>query len=205
MHTMHTLKLANCMCIIVLYVVKLHVALCSNNNVTSVQKLQMLAWPHSHFSVGAHHTDLAKNAARCRNGEVRIQHALKLANVDLGCLNVMASSSLFLHFSASWFFHAAIWSGAPSLHLYWFWWKTFLLPCFLTFYGVQAAHMQLIEFNQSATTLMASTFTEICSVGPGHHICITIINCPPTHAWKITLNSIWPVANHLYWGWYHVR
>ena len=28
--------------------------------------------------------------------------------------------------------------------------------------------MQSIEFNQSATTLMASTFTEICLVGPGH-------------------------------------
>ena len=34
----------------------------------------------------------------CRDSEVRIQHALKLANVDLGCLNVMASPSLFLHF-----------------------------------------------------------------------------------------------------------
>ena len=33
-------------------------------------------------------------------------------------------------------------------------------------------------------------------VGPGYHICI--INCPPTHAWKIALNFIWPVANHLY-------
>ena len=32
------------------------------------------------------------------NSEVRIQRALKLANVDLGCLNVMASPSLFLHF-----------------------------------------------------------------------------------------------------------
>ena len=32
-----------------------------------------------------------------RDGEVRIQRALKLANVDLGCLNVMASPSLFLH------------------------------------------------------------------------------------------------------------
>ena len=29
---------------------------------------------------------------------VAIQRALKLANVDLGCLNVMASPSLFLHF-----------------------------------------------------------------------------------------------------------
>ena len=34
----------------------------------------------------------------CRDGKVRIQRALKLANVDLGCLNVMASPSLFLHF-----------------------------------------------------------------------------------------------------------
>ena len=59
----------------------------------------MLAYPHSHFSVGAYHTDLAKNVARCRDSEVRIQRALKLANVDLGCLNVMASPSLFLHFS----------------------------------------------------------------------------------------------------------
>ena len=38
------------------------------------------------------------NVARCRDGEVRIQHALKLANVDLGCSDVMASPSLFLHF-----------------------------------------------------------------------------------------------------------
>ena len=58
----------------------------------------MLAYPHSHFSVGAYHTDLAKNVARCRDSEVRIQRALKMANVDLGCLNVMASPSLFLHF-----------------------------------------------------------------------------------------------------------
>ena len=48
--------------------------------------------------MGAYHTDLAKNVARCRDSEVRIQRALKLANVDLGCLNVMASPSLFLHF-----------------------------------------------------------------------------------------------------------
>ena len=41
----------------------------------------------------------------------------------------------------------------------------------------------------------------------GHHIilCITIIICPATHARKIIMNSIWLVANHLYWGWYHVR
>ena len=45
----------------------------------------MLAYPHSHFSVGAYHTDLAKNVARCRDSEVRIQRALKLAKVDLGC------------------------------------------------------------------------------------------------------------------------
>ena len=32
------------------------------------------------------------------DSEVRIQRALKLANVDLDCLNVMASPSLFLHF-----------------------------------------------------------------------------------------------------------
>ena len=48
--------------------------------------------------MGAYHTDLAKNVARCRDSEVRIQRALKLANVDLGCLNVMAFPSLFLHF-----------------------------------------------------------------------------------------------------------
>ena len=35
---------------------------------------------------------------RCRDGEVRIQRALKLANVDLGCSNVIASPSLFLPF-----------------------------------------------------------------------------------------------------------
>ena len=46
----------------------------------------------------AYHTDLAKNVARCRDSEVCIRCALKLANVDLGCLNVMASPSLFLHF-----------------------------------------------------------------------------------------------------------
>ena len=39
----------------------------------------------------------------------------------------------------------------------------------------------------------------------GHHICITIVICPLTHARKIVLNSIWPVAKHLYLGWYHVR
>ena len=33
--------------------------------------------------MGAYHTDLAKNVARCRDSEVRIQRALKLANVDL--------------------------------------------------------------------------------------------------------------------------
>ena len=54
--------------------------------------------PCSNNNVGAYHTDLAKNVARCRDSEVRIQRALKLANVDLGCLNVMASPSLFLHF-----------------------------------------------------------------------------------------------------------
>ena len=35
----------------------------------------------------------------------------------------------------------------------------------------------------------------------GHHIlCIARIICPPTHARKIIMNSIWPVANHWYWG-----
>ena len=34
--------------------------------------------------MGAYHTGLAKYVARCRDGEVRIQRALKLANVDLG-------------------------------------------------------------------------------------------------------------------------
>ena len=54
--------------------------------------IHIFQWGH------IYHTDLAKNVARCRDSEVRIQRALKMANVDLGCLNVMASPSLFLHF-----------------------------------------------------------------------------------------------------------
>ena len=54
--------------------------------------------------MGAYHIDLAKNVAKCGDGEVRIQRALKLANVDLGCLNAMAFPSLFLHFLRQLFF-----------------------------------------------------------------------------------------------------
>ena len=46
----------------------------------------MLVQPHSHLSVGLYHTDLAKMLPDAGiDGEVCIQCALKLTNVDLGC------------------------------------------------------------------------------------------------------------------------
>ena len=68
---------------------------------------------------------------------------LKLANVDLGCYNVMECTPCSWIFFTSCVFHAAIRrsrDSAPSLHLNLFLWKTFLYPCFCNFYGVQAVH-----------------------------------------------------------------
>ena len=75
------------------------------------------------------YTDVAKNVARCRDGEVHIQRALKLANVDWVVWMLWHPPPCSYTFSTSWFLHAATWSGAPSLQFYWFLWKTFLLPC----------------------------------------------------------------------------
>ena len=65
------------------------------------------------------------NAARCRDGEARIQHASKLANVDLGCQNVMAYPSLFLYVFHWLVFPCRYLIGVPPLHLYWFWWNIY--------------------------------------------------------------------------------
>ena len=73
------------------------------------------------------------NVARCSNGEVRIQQALKL------------------HFFHWLFFSMQLLDTIPS-----YWWKRFLLPLFLKFYGVQAAHTcSQLKFNQSATTIIS--------------------------------------------------
>ena len=41
----------------------------------------MLAQLHAYLSVGVYHTDVAKSVARCGDGKVCIQRALKLMNV----------------------------------------------------------------------------------------------------------------------------
>ena len=55
-----------------------------------------------------------------RDSEVHIQRALKLVNVDLGCLNVMASPSLFLHFFCQLVqgHHPYIYTGFGGKHFY---------------------------------------------------------------------------------------
>ena len=53
---------------------------------------------------------------RCRDGEVCIQRALKLANVGLGCQTVTTYPSLFLYFFHWLVFHAAISTGFGEKH-----------------------------------------------------------------------------------------
>ena len=82
--------------------------------------------------MGAYHNDLSKNVARCRDSEVRIQRALKLANVDLGCLNVMASPSLFLHFFRQLVFPCSyLIRGTIPTSVLVLVEKNFLLPCII--------------------------------------------------------------------------
>ena len=83
--------------------------------------------------VGHGHSLSDLYVARCREGEVRIQSDLKLVNVDQGFYNVMVYPSLFLYFFYWLFLPCSYLIGAPSLHLYWFCWRPFLLPLFLSY------------------------------------------------------------------------
>ena len=72
------------------------------------------------------------DVARCRDGEHVSRVSLMPENVNMDCWAWNGTPPCSWTFSTSWFFHAGTLvlrrHLAPSLHLYLFLWKTFLLP-----------------------------------------------------------------------------
>ena len=89
---------------------------CSDNNITCIQKLQMLAQPYLiHISWGHIYVLSYKNVPRCRDGEVRIQCALKQVNVDLTVRMSWYTTPYSYTFCTSWLFMQLL---DPNHHSY---------------------------------------------------------------------------------------